>query len=142
MTREARRQDGFTLIELMITVAVLAIVVATAWPTYSEQIRKSRRVEAQRALLELAHHLEREHSRSGSYADVTLPFNRVPFDIPDPYYTIAFVGELQAGSWTLGAQPVGVMRDDPCGSFFITHTGRRAQGNDPDDPLDPECWPN
>ncbi|WP_164084961.1 type IV pilin protein [Pseudazoarcus pumilus] len=142
MTRSARRRGGFSLIELMITVAILAIIVAIAWPTYTEQIRKSRRVEAQRALLELAHHLEREFSRSGSYANATLPFDRVPFDIPGPYYTIAFVGELQADSWTLVAQPVGVMRDDPCGSFYVTHTGRRAQGDAPSNPLDPECWSN
>ena len=142
MTRGARRPGGFSLIELMLVLAILAIIVAITWPTYTEQIRKSRRVEAQRALLELAHHLEREYSRRGSYAAATLPFNRVPFDIPDPYYTIASVGELQAGSWTLVAQPVGVMHDDPCGSFYITHTGRRGQGDDPDDPLDPECWPN
>lgn len=142
MTLGTRARNGFSLIELMITVAVLAIVLAIAWPTYHEQIRKSRRVEAQRALLELAHHLEREYSRSGTYANATLPYDRVPIDGADAYYTIAFVGNQQANAWTLRAQPVGIQADDPCGTFYVTHTGRRAQGNDPDNALDPECWPS
>lgn len=49
-----RRHRGFTLIELMIAVAVVAILAAVAYPSYTEHIRKSRRATAQAALMDLA----------------------------------------------------------------------------------------
>ena len=52
--RSRRHSSGFTLIELMITVAVVAILAAIAFPAYQDQIRKSRRSAAQGVLLEVA----------------------------------------------------------------------------------------
>ena len=55
----AKRAPGFTLIELMIVVAVVAILVAIAYPSYQEQIRKSRRAQAKADLVEYAGLAER-----------------------------------------------------------------------------------
>ena len=52
MHQMPRAQRGFTLIELMITVAIIAIIVAVAYPSYSEQIAKGKRAEVRTTLLE------------------------------------------------------------------------------------------
>jgi type IV pilus assembly protein PilE len=60
--------SGFTLIELMITVAVLSIIVAIAIPTYQNQIRHSRRTDAKTALLDLAVREEKYLSLANTYS--------------------------------------------------------------------------
>ena len=61
----SRRHAGFTLVELMITVVILAIVVSIAMPSYSVQVRKSRRTEARTALLDLAGRLPQQDTSFG-----------------------------------------------------------------------------
>src|SRR5690554_6217446 len=62
-------QTGFTLIELMVVVAVVAILAAIAIPSYQEQVRKSRRGQAQADLVELAQRAERSHTVNNTYAE-------------------------------------------------------------------------
>lgn len=69
---------GFTLIEVMIVVAVVAVLAAIAYPSYDEQVRRSRRADAQTALLELSQHMERYFTAKGTYEDAELPFNEAP----------------------------------------------------------------
>src|SRR5882724_1198978 len=79
-----RRRSGFTLIELMITVVVAAILASVALPAYNTQIRKSRRTEARTALLDLAGRAERMYSTSNSYFGTTSAGQLLP---PDLGYT-------------------------------------------------------
>ena len=67
-----RIQDapGFTLIELMITVAVVGILAAIAYPSYQDSIRKSRRADAKSALLDAAHRQERFFTENNQYTNV------------------------------------------------------------------------
>ncbi len=62
-----RRRCGFTLIELMIAMVIVAIIVAIAYPSYVEQVRKSRRAEAKAVLLEDAQFMERTYTTTGQY---------------------------------------------------------------------------
>ena len=62
-----RRQHGFTLVELMIVAAVIAILAAVAYPAYTEQLRKSQRAEGKAALMRAAQLLERSFTQNGSY---------------------------------------------------------------------------
>ena len=64
-TRSARR--GFTLIELMIVVAIVAILAAIAYPSYQDSILKGRRAEARTAMLELMQQQERYMTQRGTY---------------------------------------------------------------------------
>ncbi len=67
-----KKHQGFTLIELMITVAILGILAALAYPSYTAQVQKSRRADAQVALQEIAQRQEAYFLRNRSYAkDVT-----------------------------------------------------------------------
>src|ERR1700676_998397 len=119
--RDSRRVGGFTLVELMITVAILAIIVAVAVPAYTQQIRKSRRTDARNALLDLAGREERFLSIQGTYG-------------PNP----ADVG--YGGAWpqviTNGYYSVNVQVPDPNAanpanpSFIITATAVNAQAGD------------
>ena len=84
---------GFTLIELMIAVAVVGILAAIAYPSYQEHVRKARRADAQTALLELAQFMERHYTANGRYlttagAAPVLPFDAAPKDGATKYYNI------------------------------------------------------
>ena len=62
MSASFKHAKGFTLIELMIVVAVVAILATIAMPSYQEHVRKSRRAQAKADLVELAQQLERHHT--------------------------------------------------------------------------------
>lgn len=62
-----KKQNGFTLIELMIVVVILAILVGVAWPSYREHIRSAKRADAQGALMGLAQAMEKYFTENGTY---------------------------------------------------------------------------
>ena len=70
---------GFTLIELMITVAIVAILGAVAYPSYQESVRKSRRAEARVALMDVLQQQERYMTQYNSYLAFTTSATDVPF---------------------------------------------------------------
>ena len=121
---------GFTLIELMIVVVVIAIIAAIALPSYQSQIQKTRRADAQSALLQAAQALERCFTRTNSYVGCA-----DPNDSPDGFYTISFEAPT-ATTFTLEAVPQGAQSNDNCGTFTLTHQGiRGSEGADSD-----RCW--
>ncbi|MGH9960023.1 MAG: type IV pilin protein, partial [Pyrinomonadaceae bacterium] len=67
MHRTLSKLRGFTLIELMITVAVVAILASIALPSYLEQVRKSKRAEGKSALLRAAQNMERYYTSNNTY---------------------------------------------------------------------------
>ena len=72
-----RKQDGFTLVELMIVIAIVAIIAAIGVPNYTKNAQKTRRVDAKNELLQIAQSLEKCKSLYGvytvSYTHLTLP---------------------------------------------------------------------
>ncbi|MDF1691178.1 MAG: type IV pilin protein [Zhongshania sp.] len=122
---------GFSLVELMITVAIIGILAAIAYPSYQEQIAKSRRNEATNALFSSAQALERFYSANGRYTaasgGTTLPavfVTKVP-DNGATYYTIAATAAAN-NTFTLKATRSGVMLGDACGNFSLDETGQLA----------------
>ena len=76
MTHETCRQSGFTLIELMITVAIVGILAAIAYPSYQSYVLQSRRAEAIAGLLDLQQQAEKwrvSHTTYPSNSNVNLP---------------------------------------------------------------------
>lgn len=86
-----RRVAGFTLIELMIAVVVVAVLAAVALPTFFDQIRKSRRSEAFTAISAVQQAQERWRSNSANYSDEIVTELKIPSTTTSPggYYTLA-----------------------------------------------------
>ncbi len=88
---------GFTLIELMITVAIVAVLAMAAYPSYISYITKGKRAEGRSALTELMQHQERNLTQNGTYATFAAGASGVPFK--------TFSGDSQAqAAYRLGAQ--------------------------------------
>jgi type IV pilus assembly protein PilE len=126
--------SGFTLIELMIVVAIIGILTAIAYPSYVEQVARSRRGDAQAALLDSAQWLERQYTISNAYnkkADgTTLDDSALPAlkAKTAQSYTLSFGTKTAAAApsataFTLRMVPKGPMASDKCGTFTLTGTG-------------------
>ena len=136
---------GFTLIELMVVVAVIALLAGIGYPSYQEHVARSRRAEAKAALLENAQWMERQYSISRSYlvdgsgGDITddrLPRRASPATGAAAYQVRLATGRT-ATSFELQAVPQGAMADDDCGTLTLTHTG--VQGVTGSKPV-AGCW--
>jgi type IV pilus assembly protein PilE len=135
----ANTPAGFTLIELMVTVAVVAILASLASAAYTSQIRKSRRTEARTALLDLAAREERYSSTNSSYTDSTANLGYTgtfPQSVGNGYYQISVCvsAALPCGAdagtgaaFLLTATPAGPQATDTtCGSFKLDSTGTQT----------------
>lgn len=105
-------QKGFTLIELMITLAIVAILATIAYPAYNDYVIKSNRVEAKRTLLTAAQFLERNFSTQNTYLNTPLPAAMMcaPTCGANQTHTIGFSTTTPptATSFTLVATAVGI----------------------------------
>lgn len=134
--------SGFTLIELMITIAVLALLLAIAIPSYTNYVLRTNRAEAQVELLNAASALERCYSRFSAYDSDNCAIKNVlsgdGISSESETYVVTET-RLTATEFTLQAAPQGSQtRDTECGSFSLTHTGQRGISNT-DTPID-KCW--
>ncbi|MBC3950417.1 MULTISPECIES: type IV pilin protein [Pseudomonas] len=121
------RSTGFTLIELMIVVAIVGILAAIAYPSYTEYVRRTHRAEIASLLNEQVQALERFYSRNGQYSNVAAAGGNAAVNLVlsqgNAYYTIDPKRDPQA--FTLTATPIAgsMMNGDKCGNFIITNTG-------------------
>ena len=128
--RTARLQArGFTLIELMIVVTVMALLAAVAVPSYTEHVARSRRADAKQSLLELAQKLERYYTERGTYANAALGNSGVyPSSSRAGFYTLA-ISAQSADGFTITATPTGAMTGDACGRYSYNQLGEQGVGN-------------
>lgn len=134
-TVKARSMRGFTLIELMIVVAVVAILAAVALPAYQDQVRKSRRAQAKADLAEFMQMAERWHTVQNSYATFSLPFNKSPREANAPaHYNLTLGDGASTTELVITATPQGGQANDKCGTLSLSSRGIKT----PATPAD--CW--
>jgi type IV pilus assembly protein PilE len=117
---------GFTLIEVMIVVAIVAILAAIALPSYREQVAKSRRAEPVVGLLEASQYMRRYYSANDSYT-TTLPSGliNIPRDQTTGTYVVTAVINTTSYTLTATVQNPGTMATDKCGSFVLNSQGSK-----------------
>lgn len=125
---------GFSLVELLITIAIMGIIATLAVPSYMESVTNSRRADGQIALNMLAQQLERCFTQFGRYDDADCDLG-LPRDSQEGFYTVDAV--RAATTYTLSATPQGPqVKDTRCGELSLTNTGTRdADGTAPE-----KCW--
>mgnify|MGYP004703498471 CR=1 FL=1 len=121
------RQAGFTLVEMLIVLALMGILTAIAVPQYNAYRQRSNRADAKVALAEGAQRLERFFTRNSSYlgADNTDTGAKVPVKSGSGLYSISFDSAPTAGTYVLQAVPTGNQTADSCGTLKIDQTGRK-----------------
>lgn len=127
------RQKGFTLIELMIVVGVIAILAAIAIPNFLEQSKKGRRAEAVRAVGEYQLALERWRAESPTYGVCAACTGTRPSLPTSTYYTITESG-LSASGYTITATPTagGKQAGDRCGNLVAVGNSKPDWSGDAD----------
>ncbi|MBF0265709.1 MAG: type IV pilin protein [Gammaproteobacteria bacterium] len=143
------KQIGFTLLELMIVVAIIGILSAVAIPSYQESVKKSKRAEAQAALTSFAGAMERHMTENDSYkgaasggADTGSPSiysASVPVEGVTVNYNLT-IDAATASTYTLKATRTGSMSSDNCGDFTITNTGVKNIENNTGGYTKNDCW--
>ena len=134
------RPHGFTLIELMIALAIAAILASVAYPSYLSQVAKGRRADGKQALLELAQKLERFYTERGTYAGAALggAGGVYPAVSPGGFYALA-VSSQTADGFVIAATPRGNQVGDACSTLGYNHLGDRSVGVAATLTLD-QCW--
>jgi type IV pilus assembly protein PilE len=137
---------GFSLIELLIAMAIMGVLVAIAMPVYTNSVIRSNRAEAKNELMQVAAEQERFFSSNNTYSDDATPL-RTP-NVADrdrtttnAWYLIsvaACAGGAITNCFIATATPQGTQLADVCTTLTITSTGvRGATGSTVDD-----CWQN
>lgn len=135
-----QKTRGFTLIELMIVVLVVAILAGLALTAYNKQIRKSRRAEAKQALSDVSLRQEKWRANHTDY----LGTNSVAGDIllfgtydSATYYTIAITTAKSPTAYSLTATPkTADQLKDSCGTLGL----QMSAGSITTTPTTPGCW--
>jgi type IV pilus assembly protein PilE len=152
-----RHQKGFTLIELVVTMLIVAILASIAIPAYSNYTRKAHRTDAKSALLDLASVEERFFSTQNIYSSTWSDLGYAgatgtSISVGNGYYTVAPPALLPAlppsatsvgtpATYSVTATAVGdQLKDTPCNTFTVTSAGVRSSADASNNVTTSTCW--
>lgn len=139
--RPVAPQRGFTLVELMIVVLIVAILTAIAVPSYRGYVLRVTRTDAKVQLMQISQRLEQCYTRGDppSYINAACAAMVLPLNTPDNTYTISYRVPLTANAYELLATPINGQADDAtgCGNFTLNQLG--VKGVSGSKPVE-ECW--
>lgn len=150
------REHGFSLTELMVTVSIVGVLAAFAVPTYQSHATKSRRADAQSALIGLGNAMERYFTVNNTYSGVTLGSSGIfasqaPIDGSSKYYNLTVTGSAvcvdvsasSATAYCVTATPITGSAQASDGVLSLSSTGARGWDRNGDgDTADSgeNCW--
>ncbi len=135
------KTDGFTLIELMITVVIIGILAAIAYPAYTESINKARRADGKTALLELQNRMEKFRGNCPFYpqgiggadscgASAAASTLKAGTTTSQGFYILSIVANSATGNaFTLRATPTGAQANDSCTQMNLVVNTTNPKGN-------------
>ena len=129
-----RSNQGLTLIELMIVVAIIGIVITIGLPIATEYVKKTHRTEIAALLTEQAQNLERLHSKTNQSSGAT------DLSPGNDYYNLSATLAEQTFLLTAVRKQEALMVDDKCGYFTLSHTGQRGNINTAEGVSEKDCW--
>lgn len=118
------KQNGISLIELLIVIAVVGILASIAYPGYREQLKQSARTEVVGLLFESAQQLERHYARAGQYSDSEAVVT--PLMNGTVHYTLQAVRDEESFTLLARRRPAGLMMDDECADYALDQAGVRS----------------
>jgi len=128
-----KKNRGFTLIELMVVVAIIGVISAIAFPSYNSYMKKSRRADAKVGLSKLADKQERYYLQQNTYATSTADLGLAnPVVSDEGYYNITVKAGAGTAGFTLSAVAVGVQTSDTttsagdCTTMTLSSTGAKT----------------
>lgn len=140
--RATRSAHGFTILELMIAVLIIAVLAAIALPSYQDSIRKTKRAEGKAALLDLQNRMERYFIDRNTYAGACIGGAcaagtqvLASATTEKGYYTLS-IPAAAANAYTLQAAPT--FTDTLCGNLTLTNTGVKSEGGTATSVA--QCW--
>ena len=139
-----RQQKGFTLIELMVTVAIVGVIAGIAYPSYLKSMQKGRRADAKGALTQASQAMERCYSTYGTYNNTScaeVSALTTGFNSPKSYYTLS--ATENGTSYTVSATAVSggpQANDTGCTVMNLSSTGVQSSGSTSSTTDSGSCW--
>jgi type IV pilus assembly protein PilE len=132
-TQGYKRHQGFTLIELMITVGIIAILAGIAWPSFERQIAANKRKDAIKALSTASNAMEKCRTDNGSYTNCGGVFKTTS---QEGRYAISVQIGGNGDSYTLTATPNA--NDADCATLTLNNLGQKGSTGNYTNPH--QCW--